>query len=132
MIRTPTPRHAAYAWHTVAMAGGDPETTDEPQCGWFKRRMVKLGPWVPARIWLDAWIDPVTGELMADETLQCEVNGAWADAADQWLWLCANPISEQEFRYLTALADHCARHEPAHPAANPRRAINHLETPILF
>jgi hypothetical protein len=42
MIRQPTPREAAYAWHTQALRGvyGDeaPMHPDTPQCGWFKRR----------------------------------------------------------------------------------------------
>ena len=131
-MRQPTPHVDLYGWWMVALGGGDPETTHEPQCGWFKRRLVKGGPWVPARIWMDQPIDPDTGELCGDETLQCEVAGRWADPEDAWTWLCANPITEQEFRYLTALAEHCARHEPSHPSANPRQPIDHLQTPLHF
>ena len=29
--------------------------------------------------------------------LQCEVNGEYADAQDQWSWLANNPISRAEF-----------------------------------
>lgn len=130
-MRTPTPHVDLYGWWMVALGGGDPETTHEVQCGWFKRRLVKGGPWVPARIWMDQPVDEL-GELCGDETLQCEVAGRWADPEDAWTWLCANPISEQEFKYLTALAEHCERHEPDHPAANPRKAIDHLSTPLHF
>lgn len=132
MMRRPTPHDEAFGWWMVAIAGGDPETTADPQCGFFKRRLVKGGPWVPARIWIDAEVCPETGELLSDERLQCEVNGAWADPDDAWSWICANPISEQEFKYLTALASHCAKHEPDHPAANPRKPIDHLSTPLHF
>jgi hypothetical protein len=93
---------------------------------------VKDGPWVPARIWLDQDIDPVTGELRADERLQCEVNGQYADPLDAWQWLCGNPISEREFRYMEALRDHALRHEPDHPAADPRKPMDPLRTPLHF
>lgn len=131
-MRRPTASADAYAWHTAALAGEEPVTDETPRCGWFKRRLVKGGPWVAAKIWMDQPIDPDTGELCGDETLQCEVAGRWADPEDAWTWLCANPITEQEFRYLTALAEHCARHEPSHPSANPRQAIDHLQTPLHF
>lgn len=103
-----------------------------PQCGFFKRKLVKGGVMVPARIWLDQWIDEETDELLCDETLQCEVNGQWADAWDQWAWLCGNPISEAEFRYLTARLDHAARYEPADAFADPRKPINLSTLPPLF
>jgi hypothetical protein len=130
-MRQPTPFSEQYAWHRAALAGDEPEVTATPQAGWFKRRLVKGGPWVACRLWWDQPIDDL-GELCGDETLQCEVAGRWADPEDAWLWLAANPISEQEFKYLTALAEHCERHEPAHPSANPRQAIDHLHTPLHF
>jgi hypothetical protein len=130
-MRQPTPISEQYAWHRAALAGDNPEITATPQAGWFKRRLVKGGPWVAGRLWLDQPVDEL-GELCGDETLQCEVAGRWADPEDAWTWLCANPISEQEFKYLTALAEHCAAHEPSHPSANPRQPINHLQTPLHF
>lgn len=132
-MRKPTSYDEAFAWHRDALLGvyGDGlPTNDEPQCGWFKRRLVKGGPFVPARIWLYAETDPVTGELMADETLQCEVNGQHADAHEAWLWLCANPITEAEFKYLTAVANYAAWHAPNDPAANPARPVDWLSAPI--
>lgn len=131
-MRQPTHHDELFGWWTVALAGGDPETTADPMPGFYKRRLVRGGPWVPARIWCVQDICPDTGELLSDEFLQAECNGEWADPDDVWTWLCANPISEQEFKYLTALAEHCARHEPGHPAANPRKAIDHLQTPLHF
>jgi hypothetical protein len=130
-MRTPTPHVDLYGWWMVALGGGDPEVTHDPQPGYYKRRLVKGGPWVAARIWMDQPIDEL-GELCGDETLQCEVAGRWADPEDAWTWICANPISEQEFKYLTALAEHCAAHEPSHPSANPRQPIDHLQTPLHF
>ena len=105
---------------------------DEIRCGFFKRRLVKGGPWVPARIWLDQVVDSETGELCDDERFQCEINGEYADPEDAWGWLCANPISEEEFRYMEALREHARHREPDHPAADPRKPLDHLKTPLHF
>ncbi len=127
MIRQPTPPAVAYAWHANALRGvyGDEiVTTEEPQPGWFKRRLVKGGVFVPARIWIDGETDPDTGELLSDERLRCEVNGRSADPHEEWQWLAGAPISEAEFRYLTAVAAHAGWHQPDQPQANPRRPID--------
>ena len=131
-MRNPTPPHIALAWWRAALDGQARITNDEPQCGFFKRRLVKGGAWVPARIWLDAEVDPETGELLTDERYQCEVNGQYADPFDAWPWLCAHPISEAEYRYMEALREHARMNEPDHPAADPRKPINHLKTPLHF
>lgn len=134
MIRRPTPREVAYRWHSEALKGALGDDVDyfgdEPQCGWFKRRLVKGGPFVPARIWLDQCIDPETGELVADEVMLCEVDGQWADAEAQWPWLCANPISEAEYDYMTARRAYAAVWSPDDPAATPHKAVDWLRVPV--
>lgn len=133
MTRLPTPRAALYAWHTNAMLGilGDdhPHIGEEPQCGWFKRRLVKGGVYVPARIWLYQPTDPETGELVADELLQCEVDGRYADPHREWSWLCGKPITEAEFKYLTALRTYADGHAQSEPYASPNQPVNWLAVP---
>lgn len=131
-MRQPTPAADLYAWHRAALAGHKPVIDATPQCGWYKRKLVKGGVFVPARIWMFQEIDRATGELMADEVLQCEVNGRWADPDDAWPWLCGNPISEAEFRYLAARLDHAAIHEPDDAFADPRKRVDLLTMPPLF
>ena len=136
MIRRPTSAAIAFAWHTNAIKGvyGDLSDIhdDEPCCGWFKRRLVKGGVHVAARIWLDSCVDDETGDLVADETLQCEVDGRYADAYAEWPWLCGHPISKAEYDYLVALSQHARTHEPDHPAADPRQPVDWLTAPIPF
>lgn len=133
-MRIPTPPDVAYRWHSEAVKGvyGDASDAhpDEPQPGWYKRKLAKGGVFVPARIWLDAVVDIGTGELLEPETLLCEVNGIRHDAYDQWSWLCGHPITEDEFRYLTALREHALRHEPDLPIANPQRPVDWLNAPM--
>ena len=129
-MRTPTPLDVQLAWHTAARAGEEPAIHDEPHCGWFKRRLVKHGPFVPARIWLFSPICPETGELAGDEILQCEVDGQMADAAAQWSRLAGHPITEAEFHYLTALRGWADQHAADEPYANPREAVDWNKVPV--
>lgn len=131
-MRMPTPRDQLYAWHAKAMRGLEPVIDNTPQCGWYKRKLVKGGVFVPARIWMFQDIDAETGELLSDELLQCEVNGTYADPEDAWSWICSNPITEQEFRYLSARIDFALRHEPDDPFAAPTKPIDLNATPLHF
>lgn len=101
MIRQPTPMATLFAWHRAAIRGDNPPRHDaDPHPGWYKRRLVKGGPWVPVRIYVDRDIDPSTGELTCDEVLRIEVEGIdRGDPADQWTYL--TPISRAEFESLT-------------------------------
>lgn len=131
-MRQPTPHSDLYAWHSAALRGLSPVIDGTPQCGWYKRKLVKGGVFVPARIWMVQEIDTATGELLSDELLQCEVNGSYADPEDAWTWICANPITEQEFRYLTARIDFAVRNEPNDAFADVRKPIDLNSTPLHF
>ena len=136
MIRQPTSRAMLYAYHTAALKAVKRGLSlpaiheDTPQCGWFKRRLVKSGPFVAVEIWMD---QPFDGrELTGPETLRCEVGGVAADPADVWTYVANNPISESEYRHMRADATWVKAHAPDEPAANPREPINLLRTPIPF
>ena len=103
MIRQPTPISQLYAWHRAALAG-KPITIHEaePQCGWYKTRLIKGGPFVPASISIQREVDE-NGELASDECLVCEVNGERRDPSKAWLSLCKNPISRAEYLDLQDL-----------------------------
>lgn len=128
-MRTPTSHEYLYGWWMQALSGGDPEVTQEAQCGFFKRRLVKGGPWVPARIWLVQEIDDA-GELIAPELLQAECNGEYADPDDLWSYVAANPITEAEFKFLSATIQWSQTNAPHEPMANPRQAVDWLAVPI--
>lgn len=100
MIRQPTSFSKAFRWHTAAIAGQEVQRHDgDPQCGWYKRKLVKGGPWVPVRIYLVREIDHETGELTCDEEYQIEVEGIPSDDPEgQWSYL--TPISKEEFDQL--------------------------------
>ena len=128
-MRQPTPAADAYAWHRAALAGEEPETTQDPHPGWFKRRLVRGGPWVPCRLWLFQEIDDATGELLDDERLQAECNGEYADPEDIWSFVAANPITEAEFKFLSATIEWSRVNAPDEPMANPRQAVDWCRVP---
>lgn len=103
-MRQPTPLSQVYAWHRAAMVGGNPATHDgDPQCGWFKMRLVKGGPWVAVEIKLERELDPDTGELAAPERMVCRVDGERRDPSRIWTYL--TPISRDEFHELSRRRD---------------------------
>ena len=102
-MRQPTTLARLYAWHRAALAGkAVPIHEGEPECGWFKTRMVKGGPFVPASISIKREVDE-NGELAGDERIVCEVNGERCDPAKAWLSICKNPISRAEYLDLQDL-----------------------------
>lgn len=100
MIRQPSSFRRLHQWHRDTLDGhAPPRHETEAHCGWYKRRRVKNGPWVPARIFVERDICPETGELLAPETLRIEVEGLDAgDPLDHWTYLV--PISHAEFEHL--------------------------------
>lgn len=117
MIRQPTDLDAAYSWWRRSVSGERvPRIEDEPHPGYFKRRMVRGGPFVPVAIWLDQEIDPDTGELTAPEELRAIVNGRPVDPLRAWLY--ARPISLAEYDALTGVRDHHAFMAATHVAVD--------------
>jgi hypothetical protein len=88
-----------------------------PAPGYFKRKLVKGGPWVAVRFYDDGGV------------IKVEVNG-YTERADgepfdphEW-WPLVWPSTEAEFRHLTRVREWAERHAPHFPAANPRAPIN--------
>lgn len=101
MIRQPTPILETLRWHSAALRGPVDRHDGEPQAGWYKRRAVKDGPWIPVRIWLHQETDPETGELTADEKLRASELGRAVDPVPIWTYL--RPIPREEYDALVRL-----------------------------
>lgn len=101
MMRQPTTTAVAYAWWRAALR--DPSTPrhdGEPQAGFYQTRMVRGGPFVAVRIWLEQETDE-NGELVADEKLRAELNGERRDPAA--IWTFCRPISRAAYDALAGL-----------------------------
>jgi len=118
-VRRPTPRRELYKWHTSAILGGHPEIHDgDPQCGWYRTRLVKGGPYVPAVIWCHQPVDQ-SGRLTDDEVFKCKIYRKVFDPMTAWTWLAHDPITESAYLYLYQKLEWAAIHEPDSPEANP-------------
>lgn len=73
-----------YAHWRQNLAGLKPPITEEPQDGFYKRRLVAKGPFVAAAIWHDE-----TGKQV------CRVGTEMRDVKAEWLWLAKNPADEE-------------------------------------
>lgn len=101
----------AFAWHTAAVIEYQKklkspsykitlQAPDTPQCGWYKRRLVKGGPWVPARVWREQAIDFETDKPGNKDHLYCTVGDVRKNAVDQWGWLLNCPITKEDFDFM--------------------------------
>jgi hypothetical protein len=99
-----------YGWWRatlLAMAMGTPRPPiheGHPEPGrykWRKRIDYRVyGPWLPAAIW------------RYGDHIKCLVDGEERNAADEWIWLAQNPISQEDyhFRMTTGVwPEECAR-----------------------
>ena len=106
---------------------------DCPIPGFYRRRLVKGGPFVGVRIYQACPLDPESGEPMQrSRPLLCQVNGEWADPYETWIWVAGAKISEAEFNFLMADASHAMEYRPTAPRANPRRKIDLMESELPF
>lgn len=99
MIRQPSSFSQLYAWHRAALAGESPLIHDGlPECGWYRTKLIKGGPWVAVEIKVEREICPDTGELLGPERLVATADGMRRDPARLWTFL--EPITRAEYGAL--------------------------------
>ena len=67
---------------------GSPFTSSHPQCGFYKRRLVKDGPWLPIAFWRNV-----------DDKIVCGFEGKLVDPAEHWTFAAKHPVSEASYRH---------------------------------
>jgi hypothetical protein len=127
-LRRATTADEQLAFHRRALAGAREEIfEDRPECGFWKMRLVKLGAWLPVRIWIEQEIDEA-GDLLSPPVVKCTLDGEEKDPRDVWTWCSQRPIEQHEYRYMTALRAWQRINEP--DLWDPRRSVAITETPI--
>ena len=91
---------ASLEWWREELAAPGQRLPDLPQCGFYMRRIVKGGAFVPARIWRDPEYDLVTDIPTGREILRCELGTKAVDPMAEWVRLSAQPISEVEYHKM--------------------------------
>ncbi len=106
-----------------------PRAIDKPEPGFFELRLVKGGPYVPARIMCDGgmWSAEIDGE-------QCGAPDAEPAAAAgvYRIWTAGRRITEPEYSYRLSLKAWAIQNDPRHPAARPTEAIDLRTFDSLF
>lgn len=98
-MRRPSTYTESHRWWLDAIAGRDVDRHDGlPECGYYRMKNVKGGPWVPVHITLAREIDPDTGELTAPERHVALIEGRTRDPAPIWDRL--EPISRDDYEHL--------------------------------
>lgn len=83
----------ALAWWREELKHPGQRIGDDPQCGYYQTKLVRYGPFVPARIWREPAVDEATGKPTGQEILLCHVASRSRDARNMWPRLAMFPIS---------------------------------------
>jgi DNA polymerase-1 len=126
----PTVGAAEDWWNEELLVPGQP-VPDEPQVGCYERRLNKKGVFVPALIWREDEIDPITGVKTGQQILRCTVGREPADPVLEWPRLCRRPITSQKYEFEMADRAWLSAYDPAHPKVNPHSPVDRTALPAV-
>lgn len=118
-----------------------PQRIDEVTPGFYRRRAVRNGPWIAARIEIaDGMIrltqdaTPPTAECSAadyaDLVIEAVIEGeAFRHPIISCVWF-GTPIERAEYDHLLRTAAWARANAPRHPAANPTKPVDINQLPI--
>jgi 5'-3' exonuclease len=87
------------AWWRAELKRPGQKIPSVPQVGFYKRRLVQNGAFVPAKIWRQPEV--IMGQVTGQDVLYCEVGGQRADPFQQWGYLAMQPITELSFDQMS-------------------------------
>jgi 5'-3' exonuclease len=106
------------------------EIPRDPQDGYFKTRLIRGGPWVPARIWRDQEKDFISGIPTGFDVVKCEIDGKPRNPLREWMSIARMPISKEDFDHRVALGGWAKNHDKASSEANPGKVIDWNKEPL--
>ena len=98
-----------------------------PATGFYRRRLVKAGPWVPVHL-LAVHRPGKAPRLIGLQGLDTWLSDA--ECLQAWTWL--QPIPEAEYRHMVRDAAWCRTWAPDAPEANPQRQLDLGEMAPVF
>jgi hypothetical protein len=113
-----------------------------PEPGWFKLRLARRGPWIPALIWQPCpMVEPFEASDPADwccptdpwrgpRWLRATIGDDEVDPLD--VWARGQKITAQEYYWRLAVRAWAVAEAPHEPEASPRQPINLSRQPALF
>ena len=75
-------------WRRALRGEKQPVQESSPQCGFYKRRLVKDGPWLPIAFWRNV-----------DDQIVCCFEGKLVDPVPHWTFAAKYPVSETSYRH---------------------------------
>lgn len=132
LIRIVPPAEDPFEWWREELAAPGQKVPEQPQCGFYERRLAKGCPFVAARIWREPELDPVSGEPIGQEWLRCEVGGKARDPLAEWVRLSMKPIKQSDYNFEIADCAHAKAYRPGDPKVDPTKAIDILKMPAQF
>lgn len=105
---------------------------DTPQPGYYKRKLVKGGPFVAVKVWMNEPDVDAAGDLMDDEGLMMLIEGERVNPDDNWSWCMGNAIDKAEYDFMCADSDHAKQYRPDDVKANPRKPIDLANAKPIF
>jgi hypothetical protein len=78
-----------YEFWRIALRGGKQSVQESnPQCGFYKRRLVEDGAWLPIAFWRNK-----------DDRIVCGFEGKLVDSIEHWTFAAKYPVSEASYRH---------------------------------
>lgn len=122
---------AAYDWWEEELKAPGQVVPDLPQCGYYERRITPKGLFVPACIWREDELDPITGAQTGQQILRCHVGNAPMDPILEWAKLGKHPITKEKYSFEIADRAWLAAHDPAHPKNRPHSPVDRTALPAV-
>jgi 5'-3' exonuclease len=119
-----------FAWWAEELKHPGQAIPELPQAGFYERRLVAGGAFMPARIWREVELDLDTGLPTGNDYLMCEVDGRRRDPMAEWGRLAMRPVKRDTYDFEVADVAHAKRYRPTDPKANPHKPIDILAAPV--
>lgn len=106
-------------WWRRALAGEPVTIRDgEPQPGYYRTKLVRGGPWVPARIWIEREFGD-DGEQVHPDVFKCLIGSTETNALERWAWLSGHPISLADYKQMRGQANQLPTNQPVNLSTMP-------------
>ncbi|MBW8617175.1 MAG: hypothetical protein KGO21_00575 [Hyphomicrobiales bacterium] len=89
---------STYTYYRSALKGVfGPVHENDPQCGYYRMRRGRGGPWMPVAIWREATGSNQNNAISDSGKLVCLVNGVERDPFEVWTWVCRYPVTYETY-----------------------------------
>ena len=75
-------------WRAALRGRKQPVQESNPQCGFYKRRLAKDGPWLPIAFWRNK-----------EDQMVCCFEGKLVDPVEHWTFAAKYPVNEASYRH---------------------------------